>query len=368
MGKEGRFPSSDVCRQLSAILVLLPLVSGKTFLHVLDTNISVSAVFTFGDSTVDSGNNNYIPTATKSNFPPYGRDFPGHQPTGRFCNGRIGADFIAADLGVKDEVPPYLDRSLSVEELTTGVCFGSAGTGFDPLTAKMSAVIPMRQQLNYFREYLARIELAVGRKLKDDIMERAIFVVSAGTNDFITNYNTYPFRRHEFSVEEYGSFLRQRLWEFLEGLAELGARKIGILSLPPMGCLPIVISVNSMGEIFDRRCVVELNAMSRDYNAKLRMELESRPISPAIANVSYVDIYSPMEQLIRRPAEFGLEETTTGCCGTGLVELGFLCNPKSVTCPDASKYLFWDAVHPTEKAYALIIDALRPAIAHIIRA
>lgn len=94
MGEEGRFPPAAVCRQLSAILVLLPLVSGKSFLHVLDTNMSVSAVFTFGDSTVDSGNNNYIPTATKSNFPPYGRDFPGHQPTGRFCNGRIGADFI----------------------------------------------------------------------------------------------------------------------------------------------------------------------------------------------------------------------------------------------------------------------------------
>lgn len=80
----------------------------------------------------------------------------------------------------------------------------------------LQAVIPMRQQLNYFREYLARIELAVGRKQKDDIVQRAIFVVSAGTNDFIMNYNTYPFRRHEFSTEEYGSFLRERLWEFLQ--------------------------------------------------------------------------------------------------------------------------------------------------------
>ncbi|CAA7397439.1 unnamed protein product [Spirodela intermedia] len=365
---EKRISAQGAWYQLAVAFFFLQLVSAKEWRHKERINTSVSAVFTFGDSIVDPGNNNDIATTTKSNFPPYGRDFPGRQPTGRFCNGRLGTDFIASIVGVKDNVPAYLDDSLSMEELLTGVGFGSGGTGLDPLTSQLSAVIPMRQQLNYFREYLARIELAVGRKLKDDIMERAIFVVSAGTNDFITNYNTYPFRRHEFSVEEYGSFLRQRLWEFLEGLAELGARKIGILSLPPMGCLPIVISVNSMGEIFDRRCVVELNAMSRDYNAKLRMELESRPISPAIANVSYVDIYSPMEQLIRRPAEFGLEETTTGCCGTGLVELGFLCNPKSVTCPDASKYLFWDAVHPTEKAYALIIDALRPAIAHIIRA
>ena len=43
---------------------------------------------------MDSGNNDYILTAAKSNFPPYGRDFPGHLPTGRFCNGRLGPDFI----------------------------------------------------------------------------------------------------------------------------------------------------------------------------------------------------------------------------------------------------------------------------------
>lgn len=50
---------------------------------------------------------------------------------------------------------------------------------------------------------------------------------------------------------------------------------------------------------------MEINAVSRAYNARLQMELESRPISAAIAKVYYVDIYSPIEQLIRRPSQFG---------------------------------------------------------------
>ena len=54
----------------------------------------VSALFVFGDSTVDAGNNNYLATALKSNFPPYGQDFPGHLPTGRFTNGKLATDFI----------------------------------------------------------------------------------------------------------------------------------------------------------------------------------------------------------------------------------------------------------------------------------
>lgn len=57
-------------------------------------NNSVTAVFVFGDSTVDPGNNNYIRTPFKSNFPPYGRDFENQIPTGRFTNGRLATDFI----------------------------------------------------------------------------------------------------------------------------------------------------------------------------------------------------------------------------------------------------------------------------------
>lgn len=62
--------------------------------HVYSTNSSVSAVFIFGDSTSDPGNNNYISTPFKSNFPPYGRDFFNQIPTGRFSNGRLANDYI----------------------------------------------------------------------------------------------------------------------------------------------------------------------------------------------------------------------------------------------------------------------------------
>ena len=51
------------------------------------------AMFILGDSLVDNGNNNYILTLAKSNFPPNGLDFQ-LGPTGRFCNGRTVADVI----------------------------------------------------------------------------------------------------------------------------------------------------------------------------------------------------------------------------------------------------------------------------------
>lgn len=44
----------------------------------------------------------------------------------------------ASYVGIKEYVPPYLDPTLSIEELMTGVSFASAGSGFDPLTPQLS--------------------------------------------------------------------------------------------------------------------------------------------------------------------------------------------------------------------------------------
>jgi hypothetical protein len=53
------------------------------------------ALFVFGDSIVDPGNNNVIETTLiHCNFPPYGQDFPGHNATGRFSNGKVPGDIL----------------------------------------------------------------------------------------------------------------------------------------------------------------------------------------------------------------------------------------------------------------------------------
>lgn len=95
----------------------------------------IPAIIVFGDSTVDAGNNNYIPTVARSNFEPYGRDFVGGKPTGRFSNGKIATDFMSEALGIKPIIPAYLDPSYNISEFATGVTFASAATGYDNATS-----------------------------------------------------------------------------------------------------------------------------------------------------------------------------------------------------------------------------------------
>lgn len=57
--------------------------------------VEARALFVFGDSLVDSGNNNFLATSARADAPPYGIDFPTRRPTGRFSNGLNIPDIIS---------------------------------------------------------------------------------------------------------------------------------------------------------------------------------------------------------------------------------------------------------------------------------
>lgn len=174
------------------------------------------AVLIFGDSTVDTGNNNYINTLFKGNHYPYGKDFPGHVPTGRFSNGKLVPDFVASMLRIKDTIPPFLHPKLSEDDILTGVSFASGGSGFDELTTLASGVIPVLKQTHYLKEYLVRLERIVGEKKAKKIVKEALVIVSAGTNDFCFNYYDIPTRKIQLNISEYQDFLQKRLKTFVK--------------------------------------------------------------------------------------------------------------------------------------------------------
>lgn len=116
------------------LLVGKKIVEGKTNNKKV-VGVVVPGIIVFGDSSVDSGNNNHISTILKSDFSPYGRDFEGGKATGRFSNGKIVTDFISEAFGIKPTIPAYLDPSYNITHFASGVSFASAGTGYDNATS-----------------------------------------------------------------------------------------------------------------------------------------------------------------------------------------------------------------------------------------
>lgn len=58
-----------------------------------DNSVQATAMFVFGDSLVDNGNNNFLNSIAKSNYYPYGID-SNRGPTGKFSNGETFVDYL----------------------------------------------------------------------------------------------------------------------------------------------------------------------------------------------------------------------------------------------------------------------------------
>ncbi|KAL9413304.1 hypothetical protein AB3S75_041889 [Citrus x aurantiifolia] len=331
----------------------------------LQENEEIPALMAFGDSILDTGNNNDLISVLKCNFPPYGMDFIGGNPTGRFCDGKVLTDLIAEGLGIKETVPAYLDPNLQSKDLPTGVCFASGGSGLDTLTSSLTSVISMSDQLKNFKEYIGKLKGVVGEEGANKTISNSLFLLSAGNNDIAIIYLDTPSRAFQYDVPTYTSLLVSWTSTFIKDLYGLGVRKIGVLSTLPLGCLPIIRTLHG-GPM--RFCGDTANRAAQLFNSKLLAEVNSLNSSLPQAKIVYVDVYNPLLDLIKNPVKSGFRVPDRSCCGTGLFEAVILCNQLTpFTCDNVSEFVFWDSAHPSERAYRtmtpLILQDLKKSFA-----
>lgn len=321
----------------------------------------IPALIVFGDSSVDAGNNNQIPTIARSNFEPYGRDYAGG-PTGRFSNGRIPTDFISKAFGLRPTVPAYLDPKYGIADFAVGVTFASAGTGYDNATSDVLSVIPLWKELEYYKDYQKKLQAYLGDRKARETISQALHLMSLGTNDFLENYYTLRQRRSQYNVDQYQVFLVGIARDFVKQLYGLGARKVSVGGLPPMGCLPLERTTNFRDK---NRCMQSYNEVAMAFNGKLKtMVAELNKELPGV-KIVFSNPYYIMLQMVRRPSLYGYEEAALACCATGMFEMGYACDQFNLlTCRDASKFVFWDAFHPTEKTNAIIADHMMKTALH----
>lgn len=166
----------------------------------------------------------------------------------------------------------------------------------------MQAVLPLWKQLEYYKEYQNKLRSYLGKEKANKNIKDSLYAISIGTNDFITNYFVLPHRSLEFSVEQYQDFLLGIARDFLTNLYRLGARKIAIAGLPPMGCLPLERSLNILS---GHGCLDEFNNVAKSFNVKLQnlvkvLNLELDGIMLRVWNP-----YDTLFKLIHNPSSFG---------------------------------------------------------------
>ncbi|XP_062103238.1 GDSL esterase/lipase 7-like [Humulus lupulus] len=313
------------------------------------------ALYVFGDSLFDSGNNNVLPTFAKANYLPYGIDFK-QGVTGRFTNARTVADFIAEHLGLPYPLPYY--KSKRPESATlTGLNYASGSCGILPETGhKYGKCLNFRKQIDLFNSTKEKELKRLFNKEEDKLSEylsKSIFIISIGNNDYINNYlETTPHEETKEDPQTFAQGLVDKLADQLQILYELGARKVLMFELGPIGCLPSITRKKDQSNE-SSQCVEKINEMIKDFNQRLGIMLQNLTSTLQPSNFILGHVHSLGYDAIQNPFKYGLKDTSNPCCETWKNGTSG-CIPFKKPCEDRSSHYFWDAFHLTESVCSTI--------------
>ncbi|KAK1371863.1 GDSL-like Lipase/Acylhydrolase superfamily protein [Heracleum sosnowskyi] len=317
---------------------------------------TIKGMFVFGDSFLDNGNNNFLETIAKADYLPYGMDSP-LGPSGRFSNGKNFIDVLGELLNISTSIPAFLDPSTKGNHTSVGVTFASGGSGIlnESGNTAGGSVPSLDEQIKNFEEITLPELQSQGETSSRKSLSKYLFVIGCGSNDYVLNY----FRNgseSNISVQDFTANLTTNLSSHLKKLYNLGAQKIVLMSLYPIGCSPLSIAAQPAKR---KGCNKSHNEAALLFNAKLKAMVKGiRPQKPG-PNVVMVNGYKIVRDIIRNPASNGFVNANESCCkvltaGEGRVEARILCEKGGSTCEDRKKQVYFDGFHLTEAVNVIL--------------
>ena len=299
-------------RMTVALLALLPLATGSAF---ADSGQGYSRMFVFGASFLDPGN--HFAVTGETAHPPFDpMSFASYAVGGHhYSNGPTWVEVMAQEMNLVRWAQPAYRNPV----------FGNYAYGYA----------------------LARdVEFPLGPGLGDQVQ------------DWIGNgYCTFAAMDDTLFVLDTAYF---DLFDILQGadpnvvipamldsiatniyvLHQCGARNLMVANIAPVGLSPMIPDDGSK-EL--------LNDLSMGYNAAVQVVLSVYAGEPFNMNISTFDLFGIFTDMATTPVSYGLTNVKETCVTFGVYENAF--------CKDRDGYLFWDPLHPTKVAHALMGQA-----------
>jgi phospholipase/lecithinase/hemolysin len=262
---------------LMVLVAMTPIASASSF----------SSVVVYGDSLSDNGN-----LFSLIGYP------PAPYYMGRFSNGPVIAEQLAADLGA-----PLYD--FAVGGATSGV-----GNYIDGGTQTALGLLGLPGMA---LEVASPGSTAI---LSSPLTSTGLFMVWGGANDFLTGGSP--------------TVAAADIDAIVTKLESDGVKNILVPGMPDLGLTP---------DFFGDPVAT---AYSQVFNATLQATLP--------AGATYVDTFNLLHQLESDPSAYGLTNVTDPCFNGVTV------------CSNPSQYLFWDGFHPTTATDAIVAKDFLAAV------
>ncbi|KAB5516244.1 hypothetical protein DKX38_026892 [Salix brachista] len=321
---------------ISFLLCHFLLVNCSHLRGPFKSNISIPALFVFGDSWVDSGNGKYMGNPNPSSA--YGVDFKVDNQS-RATNGKTMADFIAQTFGLPLP-PPFLSLKKS-ESIQFGANYASSGCGILPEIKQYTFgnCMVLDEQIELFKSSVKNLR-------KTDGLSKSLIFINMGQNDMDLN------KKLQYNASlDMGQYLAKPLSKRLQMLYDLGGRKFLVSNVLPLGCRPFSISQEKPAT----RCVERLNKLASQFNSYLPQMLKDLQSTLSGSKFVLLDVYKVFEDVFSKPASYGISDISHSCCAIDSVKRIPICKNGEV-CSDRNQYAFFDAIHPTEVMNSIMIS------------
>jgi phospholipase/lecithinase/hemolysin len=298
------FIASDVAAAAASAVPVAPTVASP--------GAPYSALYVFGDSLSDTGNVSLATLGLVPVSPPYADH--------SFSNGPVWAQDLAGSLGL-----PALQPSLAGG---TDFAYGGAETGQTPIHTLNPTDLPAQ-----YAQFQTQVPSP---------QPGALYAMWIGSNDVldIANSSTLTPDQQQADV---GAAVNNEV-SVIDGLAARGAQNLLVLNVPDLGKTPYEMA---------RGPTVAQTATSLAtlYDSDLSAALQPLEASGAL-KVDLVDTFSVIDQAIANPDAYGFTNVTDPLWNGNLTsaDSGTL----RATGAAQSQYLFFDSLHPSAQAHALL--------------
>jgi phospholipase/lecithinase/hemolysin len=268
------------------------------------SSAAIQKLVIFGDSLSDTGNT----ASVAGGFPI--STFGGYGGNGRFSNGVLWHEYLATSLGL----------SPATNSRGGGDNFAFGGARVD--AAGGASVGLLRQNEEYF-----------DRQNGADSDADALFISWIGGNDvrdLVGNANPLAIIEQQLDAL-FGTFT---------GLLNSGVTQLFVPNLPDLGAIPENRGTSNQ---------TAATAVTQAWNSSLFSRLFELNNSTT-ADIYFFDVFSLFDGLLNNPAAEGFSNTTGQCRSVVFVIF-------ERSCGSPSSFVFWDAIHPTTAAHAVLGQA-----------
>jgi outer membrane lipase/esterase len=270
-----------------------------------------SGLYSFGGSMSDQGNLWVASLGKTPPSPPYA--------SGRFSNGPVWVEDIAASLGL----PVLTARAAG----GTNYAFGGAETHGGT------------SNLDDLPGQLAQFLHDNGGKVPAD----GLYVLSVGSNDLL---NAMQATHSPAMLAQQVAFASSNAISIITRMAGAGARHILVATVADLGRVPQAAALSAQVR-------AGLTQMARTFDSQVATGLAALAASSG-ASISIVDVFGIFARIQSAPAAFGFSNVTTACLTPDPANPASGGTPCAATQALQDQYLFWDNLHPTERAHQII--------------